>query len=83
MQKIFDAGVDASEYQRQGKDFAFPDLSGETCPQCEGGLLRKGHFGACYVAGEKKNNRQQGVWTDIRAYLWRPAQLFLKSMFSE
>jgi len=38
---IFDAGVDASEYQKQGKGFKFPDLAGKICPQCVDGFLRK------------------------------------------
>jgi hypothetical protein len=49
MQKIFDANVDASEYQRQGKDFMFPDLSGDLCPQCKGALLRKHGFYSRYL----------------------------------
>ena len=44
MQKIFNANVDAREYQRQGKGFAFPDLTGVICPQCKGDLLRKHGF---------------------------------------
>jgi len=49
MQMIFNAGVDASEYQRQGKDFAFPDLAGTLCPQCMGDLLRKHGFYKRYL----------------------------------
>jgi hypothetical protein len=41
MQMIFDAGVDANEYQRLDKDFAFPDLTGALCPQCSEGVLKK------------------------------------------
>jgi len=46
---IFDAGVDASEYQRQGKGFAFPDLTGKICPRCGGDYLRKHGFYARYL----------------------------------
>jgi hypothetical protein len=49
MQRIFDAGVTAREYQRQGKAFEFPDLSGDICPQCESGSLRKHGFYTRYL----------------------------------
>jgi hypothetical protein len=49
MQIIFDAIVDASEYQRQGKGFAFPDLTGCICPQCGGDFLRKHGFYVRYL----------------------------------
>jgi transposase-like protein len=41
MQRIFDAGCSAAEYQDKGKDYRFPDLCGELCPHCGADLLRK------------------------------------------
>jgi len=41
MQKIFNAGVRAEEYQRQGKAFPFPDLTKELCLRCRSDFLKK------------------------------------------
>jgi hypothetical protein len=41
MHRIFNAGCSATEYQAQGKGHAFPDLTGEPCPQCGAGALMK------------------------------------------
>jgi transposase-like protein len=41
MQRIFDAECSADEYWKQGKDFLFPDLRGELCPQCGKDHLRQ------------------------------------------
>ena len=49
MQKIFDAKVDAGEYQSQGKDYSYPDLTGDLCPQCKGDLLRRHGFYSRYL----------------------------------
>jgi len=49
MQIVFNALVEACEYQRQGKDFAFPDLAGTLCPQCRGDFLRKHGFYIRYL----------------------------------
>ena len=42
MQLIFDPKCSPSEYHAQGKNYAFPDLTGEPCPRCHSSLLR-GH----------------------------------------
>ena len=49
MQKIFDAKVAAGEYQSQGKDYLYPDLTGDLCPQCKGDLLRRHGFYSRYL----------------------------------
>ena len=49
MQKIFDAGCDAEEYQRQGKAFSFPDLTKQLCPQCKSDHLKKHGFYKRYL----------------------------------
>jgi hypothetical protein len=40
MQRIFDAECSAEEYQRHGREYPFPDLTGTICPQCGGDFLR-------------------------------------------
>jgi hypothetical protein len=50
VQKIYDAGVDAKEYYRQGKGFGFPDLTGTICPQCKGDFLRRHGYYCRYLA---------------------------------
>ena len=42
MQRIFDPGCSAEEYERHGKSFPFPDLAGSLCPACRSDVLR-GH----------------------------------------
>jgi len=41
MQIVFSPEVDAGEYQRQGKDFNFPDLTKTLCPLCHAEHLKK------------------------------------------
>lgn len=49
MQRIFDAKCSAETYRKQGRDFLFPDLSGELCPSCRADLLRKHGFYERYL----------------------------------
>ena len=41
MQRMFDPKCTPEEYQKQGKSYLFPDLTGELCPQCMADKLRK------------------------------------------
>lgn len=34
MQEMFKVDISTKEYQDQGKDFDFPDLTGKLCPNC-------------------------------------------------
>jgi hypothetical protein len=49
MQKAFDAGCSAKEYQKQGKEFTFPDLTKELCPHCKTDVLKKHGFYKRYL----------------------------------
>jgi transposase-like protein len=49
MQQIFDAGCNAQIYAIQGRNFPFPDLTGELCPYCKADLLRKHGFYERYL----------------------------------
>ena len=49
MQKMFNAGCVAEEYQKQGKTFPFPDLAGELCPHCMKDRLKKHGFYKRYL----------------------------------
>jgi hypothetical protein len=46
---MFDAGCSAEVYATQGRDFPFPDLTGELCPHCRSDLLRKHGFYVRYL----------------------------------
>ena len=41
MQEMFDAGCDPAFYQKQGKSYAFPDLTTTLCPHCKADHLKK------------------------------------------
>jgi hypothetical protein len=44
MQQLFDPKCSPREYHRQGKDYEFPDLANELCPQCMKALLKPHGF---------------------------------------
>jgi len=49
MQKLFHAECSAEDYQAQDKDFPFPDMTGELCPQCMKAYLKKHGFYKRYL----------------------------------
>ena len=49
VQRIFDPGCMPPKYQEQGKKHSFPDLTGELCPQCQAGLLKRHGFYARWL----------------------------------
>jgi len=46
---MFKASCGATEYQRQGKGFVFPNLCGELCPHCRSDYLRAHGYYSRYL----------------------------------
>jgi len=52
MQRIFDSKCSPKEYQQQGKEYPYPDLTKELCPQCQASFLKLHGFYVRWLCAE-------------------------------